>query len=124
MNAPLYSGSGSSYTKFSVDGSINWWQRQGAPSSKLVVGMAAFGRSFTLANPSNNGVGATIVGPGNGGPFLDQSGTLGYNEICHLMKSGGWTRVGNHNKKFPMYTNIINGLAMMTLNRFSSNCNM
>lgn len=43
-----------------------------------------YGRSFTLANPSVNGIGAPTTGGGNPGPYTQQAGMLGYNEVCNL----------------------------------------
>lgn len=53
---------------------------QGAPADKLVMGIPAFGRSFTLAS-SNFGVGAPISGPGLPGLFTKEEGTLAYYEV-------------------------------------------
>ena len=44
--------------------------------------MPLYGRTFTLANPANNGIGAQAVGAGgNAGPITRLVGTLGYNEV-------------------------------------------
>uniref|UniRef100_T1GD51 Uncharacterized protein n=1 Tax=Megaselia scalaris TaxID=36166 RepID=T1GD51_MEGSC len=77
MNSPLYSSG-----PFSIEKAVNYWLNNGAPASKLTVGLAAYGRTFTLANPSNNGLGAPSVGAGTAGQFTREGGFLGYNEIC------------------------------------------
>lgn len=55
--------------------------RAGAPRRKLVLGIAAQGRTFTLKNPTNSLVGAAITGPGPAGPLLGETGVLGYSEV-------------------------------------------
>lgn len=65
---------------------VNSWIRHGADPAKLVLGMPTYGKSFTLANPANNGVGVPSIGEGGeGGPYTKQTGMLGYNEV-HLFK--------------------------------------
>lgn len=44
--------------------------------------MGFYGRTFTLANSAEHGVGAPITGGGAAGPYTRESGYLGYNEIC------------------------------------------
>ena len=57
---------------------------QGAPLDKLIMGIPFYGKSFTLANPTNDGVRAAVLGLGNAGPWSDEKGTLLYNELCPL----------------------------------------
>lgn len=64
----------------SQDYAVGYVLRQGAPADKLVMGIPAFGRSFTLAS-SNSGVGAPISGPGLPGLFTKEEGTLAYYEV-------------------------------------------
>lgn len=54
---------------------------KGTPKNKLVVGMATYGRTFTLANPSQNGVGAPATGAGPAGQFTRENGFLSYYEV-------------------------------------------
>jgi chitinase len=64
---------------------IQYWIQQGAPSNKLNLGIGTYGRSFTLQNAANNGVGAPDAGAGNAGPYTQQSGYLGYNEVQQFL---------------------------------------
>ncbi|KAH7963159.1 hypothetical protein HPB52_019779 [Rhipicephalus sanguineus] len=66
---------------------IRMWLNKGADPNKLLLGMPLYGRTFTLANPSNNGFLAPTVGPGPAGPVTGESGYLGYNEICTQLKT-------------------------------------
>lgn len=76
-NAPLYDSG-----DLSVNAAVEFWVKQGAPVEKLVLGLGFYGRSFTLANSGNHGIGALTNGPGSGGPYTREPGFLGYNEIC------------------------------------------
>ncbi|XP_076284259.1 chitinase-3-like protein 1 [Lasioglossum baleicum] len=93
INAPLYASDSEQgeQAKLNVDASVRYWLSNGAPADKLIVGIPSYGRTFTLANPSNNGVGAPATGPGNAGPYTREAGMLGYNEICESVSQGGWT---------------------------------
>ena len=51
-----------------------------------VMGIPLYGRTFTLANPSNFGIGAAAVGAGGAaGPITRLVGTLGYNEVIKVL---------------------------------------
>ncbi|XP_076164931.1 chitinase-3-like protein 1 [Ptiloglossa arizonensis] len=103
INAPLYASSkdtGNS-AELNVNASVRYWLSQGASAEKIVLGVPAYGRSFTLVNPVNNGIGALSSGPGNAGPYTQQGGTLGYNEICSYLSQGGWTVVRDQEQRVP-----------------------
>ncbi|KAK5646284.1 hypothetical protein RI129_004748 [Pyrocoelia pectoralis] len=59
-NAPLHSTAG-----VSVSQCIDAWIANGADPSKIVMGIPVYGRTFTLANPAVNGMGAPAPQPGN-----------------------------------------------------------
>jgi chitinase len=44
---------------------VRYWINKGCPPSKLVMGLALYGRTFRLASASDNKVGAPAVGPGS-----------------------------------------------------------
>ncbi|XP_017890421.1 acidic mammalian chitinase-like [Ceratina calcarata] len=91
-NAPLYALSSEQGNQImsNVNASVQYWLSEGASADKLILGVPSYGRSFTLANPGNNGVGAPASGPGNSGPYTQATGMLGYNEICEKLRQG-WT---------------------------------
>ncbi|XP_077514282.1 chitinase-3-like protein 1 isoform X2 [Amblyomma americanum] len=70
-----------------VESSIRMWLDKGADRAKLVLGMPLYGRTFTLADPRNDGFLAPTVGPGPAGPITREAGYLGYNEICSQLQS-------------------------------------
>ncbi|KAK8763642.1 hypothetical protein V5799_033754 [Amblyomma americanum] len=70
-----------------VESSIRMWLDKGADRAKLVLGMPLYGRTFTLADPRNDGFLAPTVGPGPAGPITREAGYLGYNEPTGLQQS-------------------------------------
>nr|WBW70038.1 venom protein [Lampona murina] len=93
-NAPLYARDGESEADkiLNVDYAIQYWINQGADRKKIILGMGLYGRSFTLKDANNNGLGAPATGPGSPGEMTQEPGMLGYNEICLYLKRG-WTEV-------------------------------
>ncbi|KFM57731.1 Chitotriosidase-1, partial [Stegodyphus mimosarum] len=94
-NAPLFAREEESDEQkiLNVDYAIQLWIKRGAPRNKIVLGMGLYGRSFTLAKPSANGIGAPVTGKGKGGWMTKEPGMLGYNEICLHVKQNGWNVV-------------------------------
>ncbi|XP_030368868.1 acidic mammalian chitinase-like [Scaptodrosophila lebanonensis] len=65
-----------------VQQAIDYWLEKGAPAQKLVLGLAFYGHTYQMADSSQNGPGDRSSGPGTAGKYTQQSGFLGYNEIC------------------------------------------
>ncbi|XP_043277640.1 acidic mammalian chitinase-like isoform X2 [Venturia canescens] len=103
INAPLYPAASETglSRELTVDACVKYWLAQGVDPEKLVLGVASYGRTFTLANPSNNGVGAPTQGPGSAGPYTRESGFYGYNEICDMQSSAEWTVVFDKERRCP-----------------------
>uniref|UniRef100_A0A182MUK4 GH18 domain-containing protein n=1 Tax=Anopheles culicifacies TaxID=139723 RepID=A0A182MUK4_9DIPT len=82
-NAPLTWGQVETdyQRKLNVKESVNYWIRGGAPRSKLIVGLAAYGRTFTLSNSSSRGTRVDSIAPGRAGRYTAQPGTLAYFEV-------------------------------------------
>lgn len=89
-NAPLFASSSETEWRkqLSMDFGIKLWERMGAPKSKLVVGLATYGRSFTLANSAQTGMNAATSGGGKAGEFTREAGFLAFYEICDMLKQG------------------------------------
>jgi chitinase len=100
MNAPLYPRPdefivGDDFQNRStrnLDWSATYWVQLGAPSRKLVLGLALYGRSFKLENLALTGVGAPAAGYGLPGTYTREAGFLSYYEICLAITQGA-TRV-------------------------------
>ncbi|XP_013421191.1 chitotriosidase-1, partial [Lingula anatina] len=69
------------------DAAVNYWIQQGMPPDKIVLGVAFYGRTFTLRNPEVHGLGAPIRGPGTPGPYTLEPSMLAYFEICELQSA-------------------------------------
>lgn len=80
FNSPLYP-SPDDNTKLNQDSAVQNWLNAGADAKKLVLGLAAYGRSYNLANPSQNTVGSPVTGTGPAGPYSREAGMLTYLEV-------------------------------------------
>lgn len=89
-NSPLYAQANESTWRkqLCVDFGVKMWERLGAPKDKIVVGTATYGRTFTLANPSKNGMNAPSSGGGEAGQLTKEAGFLAYYEVCDMLKNG------------------------------------
>lgn len=83
---------------------IKYWLSEGAPSEKIVLGVPFYGRSFTLADPQSNGVGAPSS-QGTAGPYTKEGGMLGYNEICEKLKQENWDVRFDEERRVPYAVN-------------------
>lgn len=95
MNAPLFPHRNDVNRVLNGDYAVQNWIRNGASREKLFLGLAFYGRSFTLANPAVNGVHAPTIGPGAIGELLM------YNEFCQELNRGGWTVVYDEDQQTP-----------------------
>ncbi|CAH2001363.1 unnamed protein product [Acanthoscelides obtectus] len=100
--APLYASHydvGPINVTLNVASGIEHWLKLGADSTKVNLGVATYGRSFTLADLNNRKPYAPITGGGLAGPYMRQEGFLGYNEICELHSD--WTYEWDDEMKVP-----------------------
>ncbi|KAL7733630.1 hypothetical protein ACLKA6_005082 [Drosophila palustris] len=88
-NAPL---TAAAVDPLSVQYTIDYLLKQGAPPSKLVLGLPFYGRTFKTSAQGN--LDDASDGAGFQGPFTREDGFLGYNEICNILsnKTSGWTK--------------------------------
>ncbi|XP_071101187.1 chitinase-3-like protein 2 [Haliotis cracherodii] len=71
---------------------VQFWKQQGVPNEKLILGLATYGMSYTLMNPSNTWIGANATGGGKGGRITKEPGILAYYEICENIRFNSWTK--------------------------------
>jgi chitinase len=97
------------------DWAVRYWISKGCSPSKLVMGLALYGRSFRLANSNDNQIGAPVVGAGlilsfvflysikiylgSAGLFTGEGGFLAYYEICTRVQQQNWTKVFDEEQK-------------------------
>ncbi|XP_033743581.1 LOW QUALITY PROTEIN: chitotriosidase-1-like [Pecten maximus] len=82
----------------------DYWVGLGAPKHKLNIGLASYGRGFTLKNESDHGIGAPVSGPNPAGAYTREAGYLAYYEICKMMLTGG-TKYSDSQQLVPYYVN-------------------
>src|SRR6218665_262094 len=89
-NAPLYHLSTQSewQKQLTIDFGVRMWEKSGTPKEKIVVGLATYGRSFTLASGKSTGFDAPSTGGGKAGEFTREAGFLSFYEICEMLKQG------------------------------------
>lgn len=82
-NAPLFAPSSDSEWRkqLCVDNAASMWVRMGAPKDKLIIGMATYGRTFTLTNSNNLRVNSPASGGGKAGEYTKEGGFLAYYEV-------------------------------------------
>lgn len=70
------------------------WHTLGCPKHKLIVGMAFYGRTYTLGSPDNHGLHAPVkkwdTNGGKPGLFTNESGFMSYFEFCQEEET--WTK--------------------------------
>ncbi|CAF1311435.1 unnamed protein product [Adineta steineri] len=101
INSPLYSRASDSETnkQLTQDWAVRYWIDKGCSKSKIVMGLALYGRTFRLSSTTNNGIGAPAVGPGAAGLYTGEAGFLAYYEICNRIQQQGWTKVFDDEQK-------------------------
>ena len=77
------------------------WIELGAPAEKLVLGLAMYGRTFTLKTKKMNGMNAPAADAGKSGPYTQAAGFLSYFEVCKLINKENWNKEWNDEQKIP-----------------------
>ncbi|OWF47793.1 chitinase 3 [Mizuhopecten yessoensis] len=106
FNSPLYGHPSDTGTDVyrNQDYAIRHWLDNGASPRKLVLGLATYGRTFTLTNTNQYRVGDPATGPGLPGQYTNKLGLLAYYEICKNLYDG-WSRVMNTVQGVPLAWN-------------------
>ncbi|CAI7784769.1 unnamed protein product [Closterium sp. NIES-53] len=76
--------------QLSLKGAMAAWVSRGLDGSKAMLGLAMYGRTWTLASTSSTGVGAVATGPGLAGSVSQEAGVLFYREISQMVATGGY----------------------------------
>lgn len=85
----------------SINATTNLWIKNGASPSKLLLGLAFYGRSFTLADKKHNGLGVPSTNAGRAGQYSQEQGFLTYLEICLELRTNAWTIHFDQNSRTP-----------------------
>ncbi|XP_033229588.1 probable chitinase 10 [Belonocnema kinseyi] len=106
-SSPLYHSSEENEEdrKKNVDSIVKQWISEGAPSVKLIIGIAFYGRSYTLASSEKIGRGAKFAHEGKCGSSPE------YYNLCPLLKNKDWKRIYDKEQKVPY---MYNGTEVVT----------
>ncbi|ESO96695.1 hypothetical protein LOTGIDRAFT_143732 [Lottia gigantea] len=75
--------------ELNINWSVDYWLNQGIPKEKLIMGLSAYGMSYTLNFTNQNQVGAPAQSGGRPGAYTDEAGILSYFEANSYK---GWNR--------------------------------
>ena len=93
-----------SHTNISeIRDALNIFFKNGVPPDNLVLGIGAYGRTYTLKDPSCHHFGCEFSGPGNAGKCTKAPGTLAYFEIKHLLETDTNARSVYDSQSLSMY---------------------
>lgn len=78
------------------DWAASYYVSHGVPPEMINIGMALYGRSFTLKDPNMNDVGDPVRGAGQRGRYTREKGFISYYEVktivalhcCNLLRVG------------------------------------
>jgi chitinase len=87
FNSPLNDKNGD---QLSIADGAKYWNKVGVPNSKLLIGLATYGRGFNLANAANSSVGAPATGACAKQTYTQEDGYAAYYEICNLIDKQGY----------------------------------
>lgn len=60
---------------------VEFYLQNGVPAKKIILGLAAYGRTFTLVDAELNGLDSPVSGAGLAGEFTRERGSLAYYEV-------------------------------------------
>eukprot|EP00095_Tigriopus_kingsejongensis_P010971 maker-scaffold270_size230592-snap-gene-1.18 protein:Tk10971 transcript:maker-scaffold270_size230592-snap-gene-1.18-mRNA-1 annotation:"hypothetical protein DAPPUDRAFT_232075" len=87
---------------------MEYFYQMGARKEQILMGMASFGRGFTLLDSSDNGLYAPAIAGCDAGYYTGTAGFWGFNEYCERMYLNGeldqWTLVRDQNVVGPYIT--------------------
>jgi hypothetical protein len=73
----------------SIEHAVDLYLGAGVPAQKLHLGLAGYGRTWTLANPANHVYGSAATGTGVAGTCTQEAGFLSSVEIANMVATGG-----------------------------------
>nr|QGJ83551.1 glycoside hydrolase 18 [Opalina sp. OP10] len=87
------------YYKYTIDYGLNMWLNGGTPNNKLVLGLALYGRCWTLSsNAPGQGLLSKSKGDSKEGEWTRTGGFLAYFEINNYIKNGGIVNYDEYTK--------------------------
>lgn len=90
LYAPAGAVEGTNDYYYTCDYAVKYWNQKGMPKEKMVMGMAAYGRGWTLESSTpGQGMGAKAKGAAQQQLYSGEAGMILYYEILDLLASGG-----------------------------------
>jgi len=87
--------------QLNMEWAAKYWEAGGCPKEKLIIGMATYGRGFTLMDPLDYGYNASARGPSQQGKYTGEQGYISYYEICEMLNSGRAKRYWTEESQVP-----------------------
>ncbi|XP_075724255.1 chitotriosidase-1-like [Rhipicephalus microplus] len=95
LTSGLYNYEGNERTNVQSESCLGRWINAGVPKSKIIPGIATYGRSFTLHDPKRSWVSAKLDPKhplGYGANFTRTDGYMNYVETCRRVNYFKWRR--------------------------------
>ncbi|CAG5135461.1 unnamed protein product, partial [Candidula unifasciata] len=91
FNSPLFAHPNETEpaNQLNVDWAAKYYVSLGVQKADLNIGIATYGRSFTLEDAKRNSILSPATGAGTAGTFTKEAGVMAYYEICDLAAQGG-----------------------------------
>ncbi|XP_062248582.1 chitotriosidase-1-like [Platichthys flesus] len=105
-HSPLYGGSHDTGDKiyYNTDSAMQYWVDKGAPAQLLNLGLAAYGRAFSLSSASSD-VGAPANGTGEEGCYTGEEGFWAYYETCLYTEGATVQRIADQKVPYAITEN-------------------
>uniref|UniRef100_A0A5S6QI64 Chitin-binding type-2 domain-containing protein n=1 Tax=Trichuris muris TaxID=70415 RepID=A0A5S6QI64_TRIMR len=90
INSPLFprKEDSSQFKLWNIQASSKYWNDKGMPKEKIIIGLATYGRGWTLKDAAKTAVGAPASGPSTTTEYLREAGVISYYEVCQKLSSG------------------------------------
>uniref|UniRef100_A0A182UA49 Uncharacterized protein n=1 Tax=Anopheles melas TaxID=34690 RepID=A0A182UA49_9DIPT len=93
--------------QLNVDAVITGWIAEGAPASKLILGVTPTANIMKLYAANDSSVGARTAGRGDMGQYTTTEGIMSYPELCLERAKAGWETVSDRTQESFYATNKI-----------------
>ncbi|XP_062248566.1 chitinase-3-like protein 2 [Platichthys flesus] len=105
-HSPLFGGSHDTGDKiyYNTDSAMQYWVDKGAPAQLLNLGLAAYGRAFSLSSASS-AVGAPASGTGEEGCYTGEEGFWAYYETCLYTEGATVQRIADQKVPYAITEN-------------------
>lgn len=89
--------------KTKIDTVVKYMIEKGVMTTKLILGIPTYGRTFKLKDAEKHGLGDLVIGAGDEGLITKKCGVLAFYEICMKTKRDGFKVVRDITDKIGTY---------------------